>query len=418
MATWRENLRHHLLDGPLRALHARNFRIFYIGQAVSLVGSWMTRVAMGWLVYRLTDSAFLLGVVGFAGQIPAFLLAPIAGWLADRVSKWRILVITQTLAMLQSFALAALTLSGAVRIWHLVALAVFQGVVDAFDMTTRQSFVVEMVDRREDLPNAIALNSMSFNAARMIGPSVAGILIGLWNEGACFLIDGISYLAVIVSLFRMAVPPFVAASGAPSLRRGLGEGFRYAFASPTIRSVLLSIALLGTVGMSYSVIMPVIARDVLHGEAHTLGFLLSAVGVGALAGGVYLASSRSISRLGTRISIAAFAASFWLVGLGLSRTLWLSLGLMFLIGLCFMVQMASGNTFIQTTVADDKRGRVMSLYTMAFMGSAPLGSLVTGQLADRLGAPATCVLGGATYLVFSLLLAREFRRGQSKTKDG
>ena len=298
MASWRENLRHHLLDGPLRALHAPNFRIFYFGQAVSLVGSWMTRVAMGWLVYRLTDSALLLGVVGFAGQIPAFFLAPIAGWLADRVSKWRILVITQTLAMLQSFALAALTLSGAVRIWHLVVLAAFQGFVDAFDMTTRQSFVVEMVDRREDLPNAIALNSMSFNAARMIGPSVAGILIGLWNEGACFLIDGVSYLAVLVSLFRMAVPPFIAASGAPSLRRGLGEGFRYAFASPTIRSVLLSIALLGTVGMSYSVIMPVIARDVLGGGAHTLGFLLSAVGVGALAGGVYLASSRSIQPAG------------------------------------------------------------------------------------------------------------------------
>jgi len=413
MASWRENLRHHLLDGPLRALHARNFRIYYIGQSVSLVGSWMTRVAMGWLVYRLTDSAFLLGVVGFAGQIPAFLLAPIAGWLADRVSKWRILVITQTLAMLQSFALAALTLSGAVRIWHLVALAAFQGVVDAFDMTTRQSFVVEMVDRREDLPNAIALNSMSFNAARMVGPSVAGILIGLWNEGACFLIDGFSYLAVLVSLFRMAVPPFIAASGAPSLWRGMGEGFRYAFTSPTIRSVLLSIALLGTVGMSYSVIMPVIARDVLHGEAHTLGFLLSAVGVGALAGGVYLASSRSIHRLGRRISVAAFAASFWLAGLGLSRTIWLSLALMFLIGLCFMIQMASGNTFIQTTVADDKRGRVMSLYTMAFMGSAPLGSLITGQLADRLGAPVTCVLGGATYLVFSLLLAREFQRGRA-----
>jgi MFS family permease len=418
MASWRENLRHHLLDGPLRALHARNFRIFYFGQAVSLVGTWMTRVAMGWLVYRLTDSALLLGVAGFAGQIPAFFLAPIAGWLADRVSKWRILVITQMLAMLQSFVLAALTLSGTVRIWHLVALAAFQGFVDAFDMTTRQSFVVEMVDRREDLPNAIALNSMSFNAARMIGPSVAGVLIGLWNEGACFLIDGVSYLAVLVSLFRMAVPPFVAASGAPSLRRGLGEGFRYAFASTTIRSVLLSIALLGTVGMSYSVIMPVIARDVLGGGAHTLGFLLSAVGVGALAGGVYLASSRSIQRLGRRISLAALAAGFWLAGLGLSRTIWLSLALMFLIGLCFMVQMASGNTFIQTIVADDKRGRVMSLYTMAFMGSAPLGSLLTGQLTDRLGAPATCLLGGATYLVFSLLLAREFQRGEAETGDG
>jgi MFS family permease len=411
MSTWQINLRYHLLDGTLRALRARNFRLFFLGQSVSLVGTWMTRVALGWLVYRLTDSALLLGVVGFAGQIPAFLLAPVAGWLADRVSRWRILVTTQTLAMLQSFALAALTLSGTVHIHHLIALAAFQGVIDAFDMTTRQSFVVEMVERREDLPNAIALNSMSFNGARMVGPSVAGILIGIWGEGACFLIDGFSYLAVLVSLFRMIVPTFVPRPGAPTLWRGVSEGFNYAFRSRSIRSVLLSITLLGMVGMSYSVLMPVIARDVLGGGARTMGFLLSAVGIGALSGGIYLASTRSMSRLGRRISFAAFAAGFWLVGIGLSHTIWFSLGLMYLIGLCFMVQMASCNTFLQTTVPDDKRGRVMSLYTMSFMGTAPLGSLLTGKIADHLGASGTCLLGGAIYIFFSLILAWEFHRG-------
>ena len=284
----------------VRALQHRNYRLFFTGQSVSLIGTWMTRIATSWLVYRLTGSALLLGLVGFAGQIPTFLLAPFAGVLVDRWDRHRLLVVTQVLAMLQSAALAALTLAGVINIWHVLALSLFQGLINAFDMPARQAFVVEMVEKREDLPNAIALNSSMVNAARLLGPSIGGVIIAAVGEGWCFPIDAVSYLAVIASLLlmRIAAAPAGEARGDPGCSRSCATGGRYVAGSPPIRSILLLLALVSLVGMPYTVLMPVFASKILHGGPHTLGFLMAATGVGALLGALFLASRRSVLGLG------------------------------------------------------------------------------------------------------------------------
>jgi len=384
----------------LRALRHRNYRLFFSGQLVSLVGTWMTNVATSWLVYRLTGSPFLLGAVSFASQIPNFVLGPVAGVLVDRWERRRVLVCTQVLAMLQSAALAALTLGHWITVVEVLFLAAVQGLINAFDMPARQAFVVEMIEDRADLPNAIALNSSMFNAARLLGPSIGGVIIAAIGEGWCFAGDALSYVAVIAALLAMRVRP------RPQRMRGdtrvageLREGWRYVVGSPAIRAILILLGTVSLFGMPYAVLMPVFASRVLHGGPHTLGFLMAATGVGALVGAIYLATRTSVLGLGRRLPwmVSLFGAG--LIAFSLSRWLWLSLVLLVFTGFGFMVQMASSNTLLQTLVDDDMRGRVMSFYTMAFMGTAPFGSLLAGAAAQRFGAPVTLAVAGALLLV-------------------
>jgi MFS family permease len=390
----------------VRALKNRNYQLFFSGQSVSLVGTWMTRIATSWLVYRLTGSALLLGVVGFAGQIPSFLLAPFAGVLVDRWNRHRLLVATQVLALLQSLALAVLALTGLVKIWHVILLSVFQGLINAFDMPARQAFVVEMVEKREDLPNAIALNSSMVNAARLLGPSIGGVIIAAVGEGWCFMLDAISYLAVIASLLAMKITPRVMKEVREAkMLRQMSEGWKYASGFAPIRKVLLLLALVSLVGMPYTVLMPVFANEILHGGPNTLGLLMAASGVGALAGALLLAARQSVLGLGKYIPLMASAFGAGLIAFSFSRALWLSLLLMVVTGLGFMVQMAASNTVLQTIVEEDKRGRVMSFYTMAFMGTAPFGSLLAGSLADKIGAPYTLLAGGVGCIIGALWFA-------------
>lgn len=386
----------------LRALESRNFRLFFIGQTVSLVGTWIQQIAMSWLVYRLTNSPFVLGAVGFAGQLPSFLVAPFAGVLADRWDRRRTVVGTQVLSMVQALVLAALVFSGRVEVWHVMALSVFLGIVNAADVPTRQSFLVEMVEDRELLANAIALNSSIFNAARLVGPALAGIVIAAVGEGICFLLNGLSYIAVIAALLAMRVPPREIPLGRPRLLGHLREGFDYAWGVEPIRIVLLLLAITSVVGVPYTVLMPVFATRVLNGGADTLGLLMAATGLGALAGALYLASRESVLGLGRLIAVASGVFGLGLIAFAASRTLWLSLPLLVVTGFGMMVQMAASNTVLQTVVDEDKRGRIMALYTMAYLGMIPFGSLLAGILADGLGAPETIALGGALSLAGTL----------------
>ena len=388
-----------------RALYSRNFRLFFGGQSVSLIGTWITRVATSWLVYRLTGSVLLLGVVGFCGQIPTLLLAPIAGALVDRWDRHRILVVTQVLSMLQSLALAVLVFSGAITVGYILALQLLQGVINAFDTPARQAFVVQMVEDRADLPNAIALNSSMVNASRIIGPSLGGIVIAAVGEGWCFLADAVSYLAVIASLLAMRVSPRPAHARDTRLLDEMRVGFEYVTSFQPVRSALLLLSLVSIMGMPYTVLMPVISTNVLHGGPHTLGFLMTASGVGALFGALYLASRRSVLGLGRAmvLSTAVFGAA--LVAFSLSRTLWLALLVLPFVGAGMMITMAATNTIIQTVVSEELRGRVMAFYTMAFLGTAPIGSLLAGVAAERVGPAATIRLGGAACIAAAIWFA-------------
>ena len=389
-----------------RALRHRNYRLFFLGQGTSLIGTWLTRVATAWLVYRLTGSALLLGLVGFAGQIPTFLLAPLAGVLVDRWNRHRVLVATQALAMLQSALLAFFALTH-ITVWHILALAAFQGLINAFDTPARQAFVVEMIEAREDLANAIALNSSMVNAARLIGPSVAGLLIAAVGEGWCFAIDAVSYLAVIASLLAMRLRPRPRVAPTRHIWGDLHEGFQYVRRFAPIRAILLLLAFISFTAMPYTVLMPIFASEVLHGGPNTLGLLMAATGVGAVVGALWLASRRGVLGLGRTLSWAAAAFGAGLIAFALSRWLWLSAVLLAVTGGGMMVHMAASNTLLQTLVDEDKRGRVMSFYTMAFFGMAPFGSLIGGWLGGRIGAPATVALGGAATLVAVGLFVRK-----------
>lgn len=384
-----------------RALRHRNFRLFFTGQSISLIGTWMTRVATSWLVYQLTGSALLLGLVGFAGQIPTFLLAPFAGVLVDRLNRQKILLWTQALAGLQSLALAALTISRVINIHEVLWLSVIQGLINAFDMPARQAFLVQMVEDKQDLGNAIALNSSMVNMARLVGPALAGLIIGSVGEGYCFLIDGLSYLAVIASLLmmRVKITP-VRRSHAPMLKQ-LKDGWTYVTGFAPIRTILLLFALVSLMGMPFMVLMPIFASKVLHGGPHTLGFLLGASGVGALISAISLALRKTVRGLTTMIQISAALFGAGLICFGLSRTFILSMFLMLIVGFGMMQGLAASNTVIQTLVPEDKRGRVMSYYTMAFVGMAPFGSLLAGGLAHRLGAPHAVMITGAFCLAGS-----------------
>ena len=392
----------------LRALRYRNYRLFFGGQIVSLAGSWITTTATSWLVYRLTGSAVLLGLVGFAGQFPAFLLGPFAGILVDRWDRRRLLIVTQVISMLESFALAALTLSGRITVEAILVLNVVQGIVNAFDMPGRQAFLSAMIENKDDLPNAIALNSSMVNVARLLGPSIAGVVIAATNEGWCFAIDGVSYLGVIAALIAMRMAPRAARSGPRAgAWQQFVEGWRYAFGFRPIRSIILLLALVSLVGVPYSVLMPIFAATVFHGGPHTLGFLMGASGCGALAGALWLATRRTVIGLGRIIVGASAAFGAGLIGFSFATSLPIAIPCLVVAGCGFIVQMASSNTIIQTIVDEDKRGRVMSFYMMAFLGTVPFGSLMAGWLSSRVGAPYTLRLGGICCLAGAAWFARE-----------
>jgi MFS family permease len=395
------------LHSTIRALDHRNFRLFFSGQSISLIGTWMQRIALGWLVYRLTNSAFLLGAVGFAGQIPVFFMAPFAGVFADRWNRQRMLILTQTLATVQALLLALLVLTETVAVWQIIALSTFLGIVNAFDMPIRQSFILEMIENKEDLGNAIALNSSMVNSARLLGPSLAGLLIAAVGEGICFLLNGLSYVAVIAALIAIKTRPRPVKPRRTNALNELRQGFAYAFGFAPIRDILLFLGLVSLTGMPFTVLMPIFAKDILHGGPNVLGFLMGASGIGALAGALYLASRKSVLGLGKLIPLAAGCFGAGLVGFSLSRYFWLSLALMLITGFGMIVQMAASNTILQTIVDDDKRGRVMSFYTMAFVGITPLGSLLEGFAASLMGAPATLFAGGLICVLGAAVFARQ-----------
>lgn len=391
----------------LRALQSKNYRLFFAGQAVSLIGTWMQTIAMSWLVYRLTGSPFLLGAVGFAADIPSFLFMPFAGVFADRFNRRKILIATQALSMIQAFVLALLVLSNTVQVWHLFVLAVFLGTVNAFDMPTRHSFVVDMIEQKEDLPNAIALNSLIFNGARLVGPSVAGILIASVGEGYCFFLNGASYMGVIIALLAMNIRAQQLQPRGSSGVSEVQEGFSYTFRFTPLRNIILLTALVSLVGISYNVLMPIIAKDVLQGGPNTLGYLMGSAGIGALVAAVLLAARRSVLGLGKLIPAAATLFGVGLMLLYFSSTFYIAMAVMPLIGFGIMTQLASSNTLIQTIVDEDKRGRVMSIYTMAFRGIAPFGSLIAGSMAAHIGALNTLLLNGAALILGALLFAQQ-----------
>jgi len=396
-----------------RALRHRNYRLFFAGQGISLIGTWMQRVAMSWLVYRLTGSALLLGVVNFTGQAPTLLFTPFAGVIADRYDRHRLLVATQVMAMVQAVLIAVLVLTNVIAVWHLVLLSLFLGIVNAFDTPIRQSLIVDMIESREDLGNAIALNSSMMNGARLVGPSIAGILIASVGEGMCFLVNAVSYVAVIAALMAMTIAPKKMRAQRPHIWEAWREGVIYAFGSPPIRSVLVLLAVVSFMGMPYATLLPIFAQEVLHGGAQTLGFLMGAAGIGALIGAMFLASRDSMLGLETVLVVAAMIFGTGLIGFSLSRIFWLSCGLMIVSGSGMMVHMAAANTLVQTLVDDDKRGRVMSLHTMSVRGMVPLGSLIAGGLASQIGAPATLTLGGICCVLGALIFAT--RRAAFKT---
>lgn len=390
-----------------RALHYRNYRLFFAGQCISLVGTWMQQTAMSWLVYRLTGSPFLLGLIAFAGQVPSFFVAPFAGVLVDRWNRHRVLLLTQALSMLQATAVAALVLSGRVRIHHLLLLSLFIGVVNAFDMPTRQSFVIQMVEDRKILGNAIALNSSMVHIARMIGPPIAGILIAVAGEGICFSLNAASYAAVIAGLMLMrVVPPGTTAARTPFLP-AMKEGISYAFGFAPIKCIILLLAFTSFLGMPYAVLLPVFAKDIFHGGSHTLGYLMGATGLGAFSGAVFLASRKSVVGLGKIIVIASSVLGGGIAIFSHSTLFPVALVLLLLSGFGMMVLLTSSNSILQTIVEEDKRGRVMSLYTMAFLGMVPFGNLLYGSLASRLGAPDTLLAGGLCCIFGSVLFARK-----------
>ena len=382
-----------------RALRHRNFRLFFGGQTISLIGNWMTRIATAWLVYRLTSSALLLGMVSFMGQIPTFLLAPVAGVWVDRLNRRKVLVWTQALSMVQSLALAGLTLSHHITVLWILALAAMQGLINAFDMPGRQSFLVQMVEDRNDLGNAIAINSSMVNLARLVGPALAGAVIAASSEGWCFLIDGVSYIAVIASLLAMRIDVAPAKRKETSTFIEIKEGWTYVSSFLPVRTILLLFCLVSLMGMPFVVLMPIFAVKVLRGGPNTLGFLMGAVGVGALISAISLAARKSVRGLIRMIAIAAAVFGAGLIGFGLSQTFWLSMVMAFVAGMGMMQGMAASNTIIQTLVPEDKRGRVMSYYTMAFVGMAPFGSLLAGGMASAIGAPITVVVNGAVVML-------------------
>ncbi|HMA82235.1 MAG TPA: MFS transporter [Candidatus Binatia bacterium] len=382
----------------VRALGSRNFRLFFFGQAVSLIGTWMQLIAMRWLVYRLTKSELMLGMVGFISDSPLFLLVPFAGVLADRLKRHGILIVTQALSALQAAILALLVFTDRVEVWHVLMLGGLLGVVSAFDITARQAFLVDIIEERENLPNAIALNSFIFNGALLIGPAVAGILIAVVGEGPCFALNSLSYLAVLGALFLMKIPPKTFSASPLDIKAAIVEGAAYTFASVPIRSILMLVASVSLVAASYTLLMPVFAEDVLQGGPRVYGYLMSATGVGALLGAVFLASRSRLKGLAEMIAGAGVLYGAGFFALSLSSSVVIALIIALVLGFSLMMQMASSNTIVQSMVDDQKRGRVLSLFVMARRGVEALGSLLFGAIAHWAGTPGTLMIGGAVCL--------------------
>ena len=390
-----------------RSLGYRNYRLFFYGQSISLIGTWMQRIAVPWLVYRMTGSAMLLGISGFAGQIPSLVLSPFAGVITDRWNRYHVLIWSQVLSMIHAFLLAWLVLSGSIQVWHIILLSFVIGCINTFDVPARHSFVIEMVEKKEDLGNAIALNSLMFNGARLIGPSIAGVLLAAAGEGVCFLINGISFMGVIVSLLLMRISTKAPEAKKSDIMKEIKEGFSYVFGFLPIRHIILLLGLVNILVMFYSTLMPVFAKEVLGGDSHTYGFLMSAAGFGALSGALYLASRENVLKLGRIIPLAVIVFGVGLVILSFSRIFLLSMAVMIFVGMGLMLQAASSNTILQTITDDDKRGRVMSFYTMAVMGTAPFGSLMAGWLAKVIGTPFTILTGGVLSVAGALVFLRK-----------
>ena len=390
-----------------RALRHRNFRLYFAGQSLSTIGTWMTRMATTWLVYHLTHSPLLLGIVSFAGLIPTFVLSPFAGVWIERLDRRKLLVWTQAAAAAQSLLMAALTLTHVIRLWEIIALAVFQGLLNAFDMPGRQIFLMEMGADPSELGNAIALNSSVTNGARLVGPAIAAFIIAGFGEGICFLMDGLSYFAVIASLLMIRLEPLALAPKKAGMGGQLREGWQYVSTFHPIRAILLLSGLLALMGFPYSVLLPVFAGQILHGGAGTLGWLSAAAGLGAFASALSLALRTSVAGLPRMLQISAALLGGGLILFGLSHTLWLSLPLLVLVGFGMMQMLAASNTVILTLVPEDKRGRVMSYFMMAIFGTAPFGSLLAGLLAHRIGAPHTVLLTGAFCLAGALWFTAE-----------
>src|SRR3954452_719850 len=397
------------LRAMVRAFRHRNFRLYFGGQSISLIGTWIQQIALSWTIYQLTHSSFLLGVVSFAGQLPLFLLTPFAGVLVDRFNRHRILVITQSLALVQAFALAVVVSTGTLQVWNFIALNVFAGCVLAVDLTARQAFIVDMVGSGEDLPNAVALNAFVINGGRMLGPAIAGLLLTVVSAAVCFYANAVSYIPVIAALLAMKVKHQKIPSDQSSPVEDLMEGINYAVGFPPIWTVLGLVGLVSLAGLPYAVLMPIFAAEVLHGDAHTLGWLMMAPGAGALVATVYLASRKSIYGAGPRIAAGAMLFGAGLVGLGFSQHLALALVALAFVGLGMIVQLATCNTILQTIVEDDKRGRVMSLYNTAVIGMAPFGSILGGAIANRIGVQLTIIAGGCICLAGGALFASRIR---------
>ena len=404
------------LKSSLRAFRHRNYRLFFAGQLTSLCGTWMQTVAQSWLVYRLTGSATLLGIVGFASQFPIFIFSPVAGAVADSHPRRRSMIVIQTLMMLQAFPLAYLTMTNRIQVWHIMVLATLLGVCSAFDIPVRQAFVAEMV-ARDDLINAIALNSSMMNGARIIGPAIAGVTVSLVGEGWCFLLNGFSYLAVIIGLLFITAGNTVPREDQSSRLETILEGFRYAIHTQPVRALLLLLGLSSLMGMPYSTLMPIFADQILHGGAQGLGLLMGFSGVGALLGAATLAGRRGLRGLSTWIMLACGGFGASLILFSLSRLFWISLLLLVPVGFCLMVQLASSNTLIQSMVPDRLRGRVMAVYSMMFVGMAPFGALLAGLLANLLGAPGTVMAGGIACIAGAVVFRSHLPRVRAEGRE-
>lgn len=402
-----------------RALWHRNYRLFFTGQCISLIGTWIQQVAMSWLIYSLTKSALLMGIITFISYTPGLIVSPFAGVLIDRINKHRALIILQTLFLIETLILAILTIYGIIQVWHIVVISALLGITGAIDMPLRQAFVVDLVDNSEDIGNAISLNSSSFNLARLIGPAIAGVLIASFNEGICFLINSLSYIAVIAALFVMRIntKPVKKITN-PNVLQELKEGVKYSYSSAPIRSIILYVAIACFIGMSYPILMPIFAKEILHGNAQTLGFLMSASGIGALLGALYLAAKKSISGLEKWICIASLLFGIGLMGLSFANKVLIAMLILFVIGFGMVIIIAACNTLLQHFVEDDKRGRVMSLYTMAFIGTAPIGSLCGGAIAHIVGVPHTFLLCGLTIILTALIFGSKLKYFNLKTETG
>ncbi len=381
------------------SLHSRNYRLYFFGQGVSLIGTWMQHVALSWLVYRLTGSVFLLGLIGFTSQIPTFILSPFLGVVTDRHNRLKLMIFAQFLFLLQALAMTLLVMFDVIQVWQIIALSLVFGVITAIDAPTRHSLVVDLIDKPEDLGNAIALNSAIFNASRLIGPAIAGIAIAMVGEGICFLMNTLSFVAVIYALLSIKLPPKKVVSSSNSFKKSFTEGFQYTFRSMPIRTLIIHLSILSLMGISFIVLLPAYAKEILGGGAETLGFLMSALGAGALTGALYMAGRNSA--FGLSKIIAGFSILMGMVVLlaAFSTNTFVSLMLFYFGGLSMILSIAAINTLIQTISEDNKRGRVMSFYSMALMGISPIGNLIAGTMASKIGIPVTLIISGAITVV-------------------